>query len=217
MNICGTVNKMNKRTSRRYHSPHRANQAEATKQSIMLAARKVFIANGYQAATIQMIAREANVAVSTLYAVFGSKAAILSAVIKSAGADEDIRSIAQAAMEEAEPRRQLYLATRVIRSIHERETDIEDLLWQAGGGDPDLAAAWRQSHRQQLNRIGELMKRLSGKEALKPGLDVQMAIEIYWALSSPEVYRLLVRERGWSPQQYEDRLGGAAIQLLLNE
>lgn len=205
------------KSSRRYHSPRRVEQAETTRQSIIQAARKLFVKHGYQATTLQAIAREASVSVPTIYAVFGSKAAILSALIKSAGADQDIRALAREAFAEPDPRRRLQLAARVIRSIQERESDILDLLWQAGGGDPDLAAMWRQSHRQQLSRLGEVAGTLAQMQALKPGLAVEKATDTLWALGSPEVYRLLTRERGWTPQQYEDWLADTAITLLLRD
>lgn len=206
---------MNRQTTRTYNAPRRRERAEATRKSVLQAARLLFTRQGYQAATLQAIAQEAQVALPTLYAIFGSKAAILSALVQSAGADEDIRALSRLAFAEQDPTRQLALAARVIRSIHEREADLEDLLWQAGGGDADLAAVWRQSHQQQLNRQGELLAGLAQKGALKPGLDAATATEIHWALSSPEMYRLLVRERGWSPQRYEEWLAGTAAELLL--
>jgi AcrR family transcriptional regulator len=207
---------MNEQSNRRYHSPRRAQQAEATRRTILRAARKLFGARSYQETTLQAIAQAAAVAVPTIYAVFGSKAAILSALVKSAGADEDIRALARAAVVEPDPHRQLRLAAQVIRAIHERDADIMDLLWQAGGGDPDLAAAWRQSHRQQLARQGEFMGALAQKGALKPELTRETATEIHWALSSPELYRLLVRERSWTPQRYEDWLAETTAMSLLH-
>lgn len=211
---CGIVKGMKDHITRRYHSPRREQQAEDTRQTIIQTARRLFAQRGYQATTIQAIAQEAGVAVPTLYVAFGSKAAILSALVKSAGADEDIRAMARAVFEERDPRHQLFLAARVVRSIQERDADIVELLWQAGGGDPDLFAVWHQSHQQQLSRMGELVGALAEKGALKPELTIESAIDILWALGSPEVYRLLVRERGWTPQRYEDWLGEAATTLI---
>ncbi len=206
---------MKKPIRRSYNAPRRRQQAEATRQSILRAARALFARDGYQAATLQAIAHRAKVALPTVYTVFGSKAGILSALVKSTGADEDIRELARLAFAEPDPILQIRAAARVFRAIHEREADIEDLLWQAGGGDPDLAAVWRQSHRQQLSRQTELVTAFAGKTPLKPGLTIESATEILWALSSPELYRLLVRERGWTPDRYENWLAESArIQLL---
>jgi TetR/AcrR family transcriptional regulator, regulator of autoinduction and epiphytic fitness len=205
----------NEQTGRRYHSPRRLQQAETTRRAILQAARKLFGEHGYQATTLHAIAQEAAVAVPTLYAVFGSKPAILSGLVKSTGADADIRALAQGAFSEPDPVQQLRLAAKVMRSILERDADIIGLLWQAGEGDSDLAAAWQQGHRQRLARLGELMGVLASKNALKPELAIETATEILWSLSSPEIYRLLVRERGWTPQRYEDWLADTAITLLL--
>jgi AcrR family transcriptional regulator len=203
--------------TRRYHSPRRAQQAEATRAAIVRAARVLFARQGYQATTLPAIAQRAGVAVPTLYATFGSKAAILTALVKSAGADEDIRASAEAAFAAAEPRRRLLLAARVVRAIQERDADIIELLWQAGSGDADLAAAWRQSHQQQINRMGALVATLAEQGALRPTLTTAAATDTLFTLGSPEVYRLLVRERGWSPQQYEAWLGVSAAALLLRD
>lgn len=224
MNICDIVKTMsdpenagdqNGQGSRRYHSPRRHQQAEATRNAIVLAARKLFAAHGYQATTLQAIAQEAEVSVPTLYAVFGSKPAILSALVKSAGADEDIRALSRAAFAETDPRRRLQLAAKITCAINQRDSDITDLLWQAGGGDPDLAAVWRQSHRQRLNRLGEIINGIAEQGALKAHVPIEEATEILWGLSSPEIFRLLVRERGWTPQHFEDWLAATMITLLL--
>lgn len=206
---------MDEQTSRRYHSPRRAQQAEATREAIVRAARALFARHGYQATTLQAIAQEGGVAVATIYAAFGSKAAILSALIKSAGADADIRALAEEVVAERDPRRQLRLAAKVMCAIMERESDIMNLLWQAGSGDPDLAAAWRQSHQQRLSRLAPLIERLAQQGALKSGLSVQEATDIEFTLSSPETHRLLRRERGWSPQRFEDWLADTSVELLL--
>lgn len=208
---------MSEQSSRRYHSPRRLQQAEATRQAIMQAARALFATDGYQATTLQAIAHQADVSVPTLYAVFGSKAAILSALVKSAGADEDIRVLSRETFAEADPWRQIRLAAHLMRCIQERDADIVELLWQAGSGDPDLAAVWRQSHQQQLGRLGQLLAAIAEKGALKPALTLGKATDIFLALSSPEVFRLLVREQGWTPQQFEDWHAETAITLLLRE
>ena len=91
---------MKKPAPRPYNAPGRRRQAQATRQSILDAARSLFARHGYQATTLKEIARQAKASLPTLYAVFGSKTAILSALIKSGGSDEDIRAMARAAFAE---------------------------------------------------------------------------------------------------------------------
>jgi TetR/AcrR family transcriptional regulator, regulator of autoinduction and epiphytic fitness len=54
-----------------------ATQALATQALIVDTARKLFLERGYHTTTIEMIAAEAGVAVSTIYAVFRNKGGIL--------------------------------------------------------------------------------------------------------------------------------------------
>jgi hypothetical protein len=50
---------------------------------------------------------------------------------------------------------------------------------------------------------------------LRQGLKYSAARDILWMLTSRYVYRMLVRERGWSPQKYQDWLADALVQTLL--
>lgn len=68
----------------------RARKARATRQCIIGAAEVLFVRDGYTATTIEVIAGEADVAVQTVYAVFGNKRAILIELMNSAvGGDDD--------------------------------------------------------------------------------------------------------------------------------
>ena len=40
-------------------------------------------------------------------------------------------------------------------------------------------------------------------------------LAVVWAMTSPDVYSMLVVERGWTPDRYEEWLGNALIDLLL--
>src|SRR5579863_2269254 len=62
---------------------HRQRQAEATRTRVIRAARRVFAARGYGAATIAGIAEAAGVAIPTVYKLYGNKRALLTAVADS--------------------------------------------------------------------------------------------------------------------------------------
>src|SRR3954447_3993933 len=77
----------------RYHSPRRADQALATRRAVLEAARDLFVRKGYLQTTVADIAREARVAVDTVYAAVGRKPAILREVLETAisGTDHSLR------------------------------------------------------------------------------------------------------------------------------
>ena len=75
---------MTKKKIRTYYSLVRQRQADETRTRIAEAARKLILDQGYGAATMEAIAREAGVATPTVYAVFGSKRNILAELIDRA-------------------------------------------------------------------------------------------------------------------------------------
>jgi hypothetical protein len=88
-------------------------------------------------------------------------------------------------------------------------------LEAAAKGDPALARRldeWEGGHvfgmTNQIRRLAEL-------RALRPGLDPSTAVDISWALTSPDMYRLLRIKRGWDGDEYEQWLVGALARELL--
>ena len=68
------------RETRRYHSPHRKEQAEATRKEILDAAERLFVEYGYVATSMAAIAKEAGVALKTVYLAFETKSGLLRAL-----------------------------------------------------------------------------------------------------------------------------------------
>lgn len=203
------------RPRRAYSSAVRRSQADATRRAILGAARKVFTESGYAPATVEAVATAAGVSVPTVYAVFGSKTALLSAVVADGGSDSDIRALAEQALGELEPRARLAAAARVVRTIMQRERPILELLEQAGTGSPDLELAARQVHQQQREALGRVLRPMHERKALRRGLELSEAVATFNSLASPECYRLLVGELGWSGARWERWLGESAARLLL--
>ncbi|MBV9282547.1 MAG: helix-turn-helix transcriptional regulator, partial [Chloroflexi bacterium] len=109
---------------RPYHSPRRQEQARRTRRQILEAARRLFAARGYAATTLPAIAREAGVSAPTVTAVFGTKSALLEALIQlvvRGDTDEAPvveRSWWRAMLEEPDPERQLRRQAAITRQIH---------------------------------------------------------------------------------------------------
>ena len=60
-----------------------------------------------------------------------------------------------------------------------------------------------------------IVERIDKKNALAPGLDVDRATDILWSLSHPSLWQLLVRERGWTPAEYEAWCADTSVAQLL--
>jgi AcrR family transcriptional regulator len=176
----------------------------------------VFTTSGYAGATMEAVAAKATVSPATVYLVFGSKARLLSALLRDAGSDADIRSLADRAMAESRPKPRIAAAAKVVRAIMQRERALLGVLRQAGSGRPELAAALRQVHRQQREALGGALRPLHERGMLRPGLDLAEAVATFSALASPESYWLLVEELGWAASRWERWLAETATRALLD-
>ncbi|HZU80864.1 MAG TPA: helix-turn-helix domain-containing protein, partial [Acidimicrobiales bacterium] len=102
---------MGEPVKRRYDNSRRQAQARQTRLKVIEAAKQHFVDDGYPATTIEAVADTADVPVPTLYRLFGSKRALLKAVldISFGGDDEPVpfseRPAQQRALAEPDPAR----------------------------------------------------------------------------------------------------------------
>src|SRR5947209_10504132 len=134
-----------RQSKRRYHSPQRQQQAERTRRQILDAARRLFAARGYTATTLPAIAEEAGVAAPTVTAVFGTKVALLHALIQmgvrgNAGQAPLVQQPWwQDMLAEPDPRQLLRWFAGINRQIQQRSADIYEITRGAATAEPEIA------------------------------------------------------------------------------
>jgi AcrR family transcriptional regulator len=189
--------------------------------AVVGAARTLFLERGYAATTIEAISDLSDVPPATVYRLFSSKLGILRQLldVSIAGDDEDValleRPYVRALAADPDPRKQLAGFAGICRGIMARTEPVYRILVSAAGSDPDAAALLAEQTRIRQQGQGQIARLLAGAGALRPGLREREAEDIIHALMSPEVYRLLVGDRGWSPDRYEQWLRETLIDQLL--
>jgi len=206
---------------RRYHSPRRLEQAAATRRQILEAAERLFEDQGYGPTTMATIAREAGVAVKTVYLAFETKSGVLRGLwnLRLRG-DRDDLPVAQQewyreVVEEPDPERQLRLNARNSRMGKVRIGPLLEVIRSAAVVDPDIESLWSRIQTEYHANQRVVCESLHEKKALKDGLDVDRATDILWTLVHPNVWQLLAGERGWTPEQYEQWCADLACSQLL--
>src|SRR5262245_19646393 len=124
---------------------YRQRQALETKQRIAAAARRVWAADGYAAGSIEQVAREAGVALRTVYAAFGSKKPILAAICDQWLAEAGVMELGREVMEEPDARRRLERIAHLDRRQWEAGQDVVPMLEAAAASDAEVArmlAGW---------------------------------------------------------------------------
>jgi len=206
---------------RSYHSPRRQQQAAATRRAILQAAQRLFDEQGYPATTMEAIAAAAGVALKTVYVVFATKSGLLRALwdllLKG---DQERAGVAERpwyreVIEEPDAAKQLRLNARNARMVKERISGVLKVIRSAAPVDPDADALWRLIQSDFYDNQRAVVESLRAKKALRRGLDLTRATDLLWTLNHPDVWLLLVGERGWSPEEWERWFADTACSQLL--
>ena len=206
---------------RRYDSSRRREQAAATRREILAAAQRLFEAHGYAGTTMAAIAEEAGVAVKTVYLGFETKSNLLRMLwnARLRGDEDDIpvgqRHWYQEVIEEPDPERKLRLNARNARNARERMGRLLGVIRSGGHGDADVAALWNRIQTEFYEHQRRILETLPPK-ALRRGLDADRAADILWTLNHPDVWLLLVDERDWTAEQWEEWFADISCAQLLN-
>ena len=208
-----SVNKRSDNQTRRYDSPRRRQQADATRRRILASAERLFAAQGYAAVTMEAIAREAEVSPASLYLHFPGRAAIVGALAEAISAAPDL-SVGQVTRD-ADPVELLRVGARIMRQLNERSWLIADILRSQQGNDSDIARLWALWRERHLEAMRQAMGAIARAGGLRRGLSVEDAADALYALAGTEVYRALVGERGWTPEHYERWLFETSCRELL--
>jgi AcrR family transcriptional regulator len=185
------------------------------------AARLLFLERGYGATTIEAISEQADVPPATVYRLFSSKHGILKALldVSIAGDDDDVpmvqRPRVRALLEATDPRSQLAGFVAVAADVNARVGPLYRILVSAAGTDPDASAQLDELTRQRQQGQRSIARALAKAAALRPELKERDAADLIHALLSPEVYRLLVLDRDWSPERYARWLSATLADQLL--
>lgn len=180
------------------------------------------MARGYAATTIDAIAARADVSPETIYATFRNKRSLLSDLVDVSIAGDDApvpileRPWVQEMRDEPDVGRRLRILARNGRAMLERWADVADVLRGAAAADPEVAALWEDNKAQRFTGQQALFRVVADGTRLRQGLTRESATDVLFAVGSPEVYRLLVVDRGWSGDRFERWYADALARLLLS-
>jgi AcrR family transcriptional regulator len=190
--------------------------------AVVDAARTLFLERGFGATTIEAISALSDVPPATVYRLFSSKRGILKALldVSIVGDDEAVpladRPHVRALLADSDPKNQLAGFVRITAQVNSRTAPIYRILVSAAGSEPDAAMLLDELTRQRQGGQGLIARSLARAGALRPKLRQRDAADVIHALMSPEVYGLLVRDRGWPTERYEQWLTGILTDQLLS-
>jgi AcrR family transcriptional regulator len=191
---------------RRYDSSRRRQQALRTREAVLDAAQRLFLAAGYAATTIASIAQTADVSVETIYKGFGGKPRLVRAIwdrgLAGEGPVPAWRRSDDTRLRETDPRKVLEAWGTLTTEVAPRVAPILLLIRTAAATDPDMAALLEEVDHARLARMEHNARDLYERRHLRKGVTLEQARDVLWVYSSPELYELLVLHRGWPVERY---------------
>jgi AcrR family transcriptional regulator len=191
------------------------------RRAVVTAARALFLERGYAATTIEAISNLSDVPTATVYRLFTSKLGILRVLLgTSIGGDDQPLAVPDrpgvaALFTEPDPAKLLAGFAAITTAINQRSNDVYRVLASAAGSDVAAAELFTEIQRQRDQGQGQIAHALARNRTLRAGLQESGAADLLHALLSPEVYWLLVIDRHWTPERYQQWLATTLTQQLL--
>jgi AcrR family transcriptional regulator len=202
---------------RPYNSERRREAALQTRQRILDAATARFVEHGFASTTIAAVASDASTAAETIYATFGSKVALLAAVVGTAARGSDDRAIVEQegparVAAATSQREQLEIFADDISLRLARTAPLLRVVAGAAAGEAELAELLARIHTGRLTNLGIVPEQLARNGPLR--VPAGEATETIWALASPELYLLCTEQRAWTRERYATWLTDSLVRLI---
>ena len=194
----------------------REEYAQATRQAIIDAARKLFAERGYFATKVDDIAAEARVAPATVYAGGGGKRGLLDELIRIWTTDPIVEATITDIGASSDPVEIIREVSSVVRRMREEFADVMRLLLTTAPHDSNVAEQLRGATDVYRGAFVPIAQRLSDLGALRPGLDVEQAVDLLWFYFGYASLYTLHNDNGWSYERAEQWLADQACRELLS-
>lgn len=203
---------------RAYDATGRQERARQQREVALDHARRLFLDQGYVATTVESIAHAAGVSAATVYKTYGGKAGLVRELCERALTGEgpvpaETRSDALRAATEA--RAVIGGWGTLAAEVSPRISPLLLLLRSAGETDGEAAALHVELDDTRLMRMADNAQYFVEGGHLRSGVTADEARDVLWLCTSPELYELLVLQRGWSATRFgafvADVIAGALL------
>ncbi len=204
---------------RRYDASRRQEQARQGRERIMDVALEKFLADGFASTTVAAIAEAAAVSPDTIYKAFGGKPGLVRALCErglQGGGTTPAEQRSDGLQQSEQDPTQLMLALgRLASEVAPRVAPLMLLLKAAVDTDPAMERLLTELNDTRLQRMTDNARHMVGRGIIRSDLTVEETAEISWIYTSPELYGLLVGDRGWSPERFGRFVGHSLAAALL--
>jgi AcrR family transcriptional regulator len=188
-----------------------------TRTSLLEAAWDLVTKRGIGAVTLAEIAASAGVTRQSVYLHFGSRAGLLIEMVRHRDRTSATARRMVAAAHEAHTERGFGNFTRLWFRHVAAILPVARAVETASPNDPDAAAAWEDRMQSLRGILRGIIDRLANAGRLDPGWTKDEATDWLWSRTHIDVWKQLVVERGWSPNEVVRRVSGSAWSELTRQ
>jgi AcrR family transcriptional regulator len=205
---------------RAYDSSSRRARASERRMAVLDVARRRFLADGYGATSLVAIAREAGVSPEFIHKTFKGKAGLVRAIYEQSLLGSDSIPAPQrsddAQAHESDPRALMHRFGSFVAELSPVGMPLLLLIQDAAaGGDSAMIAYLDEVQRARYERMLHNARQVEARGFLPPGVTAERAADVFWALTTPELYESLVLARGWSPDEFGRFVGDTLVATVL--
>jgi AcrR family transcriptional regulator len=156
---------------------------------------------------VAAIAEAAGVSPETIYKSFGGKTGLVRALrddaLRGAGPEPAERR-SDRLRAESDARIVVRGWARLATEVAPRVVPILLLVREAGASDSAMKRLYEEMDADRLRRMSDNAGYLYDGGHLRAGITPEHATDLLYAVSSPEMYELLVLRRGWDLERFAD-------------
>ncbi|MFD6155521.1 TetR/AcrR family transcriptional regulator [Nocardia sp. NPDC060256] len=195
----------------------RAEYAAATRQAILLAARELFIDQGYFATRVEDIASAARVAVPTVYAAVGGKSGLLHTLIEEGVRAAEAGGIHERIAAQTDPDALLRMLVDGTRSEFELWSPIMRQATAVAPQDAAVRKTVETAHESLRKGLRATAARLGELSALRADITVDEAADVLWYFLGNASYFTLTDDCRWPLDRCADWLYQGLTAALLSK
>lgn len=188
-----------------------------TKVRILTAAKKLFESEGFEQVTIEKIAEAGDVSAPTIYAIFQSKRGVLRALMDEVFPKEQFEALVESSNQAKSPEARLQFSAKIARQLYDAEKNQMDAFRGAAFLSLEFKELEREREMRRYNRQQITIQAMEKEQSLATHLSIKKARDLLWAFTGRDLYRMLVMERGWTSDDYEQWLGQMLVEALVSD
>jgi AcrR family transcriptional regulator len=200
--------------SRTYRQTKRAEKAAETRDRILAAAREIFGDHGYNGATLEDVAERAAVSRKTVHERFGTKGALLRAIVDEVVERQAIETWVREVLAEPDLDAAVRRYVELNMKVYEDDHAVLGGLRLLADDDEEAAEVVAYANAGRRGDLADLVDRLAGEARLRRGWSRRRATEALWAATSFETFDFVRRRAGRSFKASVDVVHSLALVVV---